>query len=189
MIPPHNWSLLHPTKRGLSPCREHRNGVLDRARQPNGLIGHPPPLRRQSRSAEARASVEFCPFLEPRDHWTMIQVDFEWTSEGTEEFLGHGAAGTRRAKSPDRCLVQTRTPSLKPVDGNEDRADRGTTRSNATSSKKGDVTARLYLLTTGGLISVMRRARRGFLLQLDHIPIRIRHVRERLSRVMLSTVD
>ena len=36
------------------------------------------------------SSEELCPFLEPRANWTTIQVDFEWTSEGTEEFLGHG---------------------------------------------------------------------------------------------------
>jgi hypothetical protein len=33
---------------------------------------------------------ELCPSLEPRDHWTKSQVDFEWTSEGTDEFLGRG---------------------------------------------------------------------------------------------------
>jgi len=43
-----------------------------------------------SRSADVRFSEELCPFLEPRDNWTTIQVDFEWTSEGTDEFLGHG---------------------------------------------------------------------------------------------------
>jgi hypothetical protein len=35
-------------------------------------------------------SDELCPFLEPRNDWTKIQADFEWASEGTEEFLGHG---------------------------------------------------------------------------------------------------
>ena len=157
MIQPYNWSRLHPTKPGLSPCREHQDSVLDRARQPAGLIGNPPPFRRQSRSAEGRGSIELCPFLEPRDHWTKSQVEFEWTSEGTEEFLGHEAAGTLRPKSPDRCLVQTPRTSLEPVDGNEARADRTTTRSGPTPTGKERVTAPLYLLTTGGLIGVIRR--------------------------------
>ena len=71
---------------------------------------------------------ELCPFLEPEANWTMSQADFEWTSEGTDEFLGHGADTTLRPKSPDRCLVQTRM-SLEPEDGNEVRDEGGTTRS------------------------------------------------------------
>jgi hypothetical protein len=91
MIQPSNWSQLHTMKQGLSLCRERRRGVLDQAWQPFVLIGDPPPLRLQhSWSAEGRYSFELCPFLEPRDNWTKTQVDFEWTSEGTEEFLGHG---------------------------------------------------------------------------------------------------
>ena len=78
-----------------------------------------------------RSSEELCPFLEPRDNWTKSQVDFEWTSEGTDEFLGHEAMNVLRLKSPDRCLMQTRM-SLEPVDGNEVRDEGGTTRSNPT---------------------------------------------------------
>ena len=107
-------------------------------------------------------SIELCPLLEPRDHWTPIQHDIEWTSEGTEEFLGHEAATTLRSKSPDRCLVQTPRTSLEPVDGNQARADRRTTRSKQTRTGKEGVAARLYLLTTGGLIGVMRRQIFGF---------------------------
>ncbi len=71
-------------------------GVLDRARQPIALIGDPPPFRTQSWSAEGCSSDELCPFLEPSDNWTKIQADFEWTSEGTDEFLGHGATTALR---------------------------------------------------------------------------------------------
>jgi len=46
----------------------------------------------------------------------MSQTDFEWTSEGTDEFLGHEAEKVLRPKSPDRCLVQTQRESLKPVE-------------------------------------------------------------------------
>ncbi len=40
--------------------------------------------------ADERSFEELCPSLEPGDNWTVSQVDFEWTSEGTDEFLGHG---------------------------------------------------------------------------------------------------
>jgi hypothetical protein len=90
MIQPSNWRRLHGLKQGLSLCRDIRWGVLDQAWQPFVLIGDPPPLRIRSRGAEGRSPFELRPFLEPRDNWTKIQVDFEWTSEGTEEFLGHG---------------------------------------------------------------------------------------------------
>ena len=106
-------------------------GVLDRAWQPVALIGDPPPLRTQSWGAEGRSFDELCPFLEPRANWTKSQADFEWTSEGTDEFLGHEASKLLRPKSPDRCLVQTRK-RLEPVDGNEVRDEGGTTRSKPT---------------------------------------------------------
>jgi hypothetical protein len=67
-----------------------RRGVLDRARQPHGLIGDPPPLQPHSWSADVRSSGDLYAFLEPRDNWTQIHVDFEWTSEGTDAFLGRG---------------------------------------------------------------------------------------------------
>ncbi len=75
-------------------------GVLDRARQSIRLIGDPPPLRRQSRGVDGRSPFELCPFLEPRANWTTIQVDFEWTSEGTDEFLGHGVARSSDQRVP-----------------------------------------------------------------------------------------
>ena len=45
-----------------------------------------------SRGADARPFEGLCPSLEPGDNWTVSQVHFEWTSEGTDEFLGHGDA-------------------------------------------------------------------------------------------------
>jgi len=85
-------------------------GILDKPGDLLALIGDPPPLQEHSRSAEAHSPNELCPFLEPKDNWTRSQVKFAWTSEGTDEFLGHGdkAAPT---KSPDRCLVQTQRVS------------------------------------------------------------------------------
>jgi hypothetical protein len=108
-------------------------------------------------SAEERSSEELCPFLEPEANWTSIQADFEWTSEDTDESLGHGADTTFRPKSPDRCLVQTRT-SLEPADGNEVRDGGGITHSTPTPPRKAGVEGRLYHLTTGGLIGVRRSA-------------------------------
>ncbi len=90
MTQPSNWSRLPQKEARAEPEPRRRRGVLDRARQPIALIGDPPPLRTQSWSAEGRSSDELCPFLEPRGNWTWIQADFEWTSEGTDEFLGHG---------------------------------------------------------------------------------------------------
>ena len=68
---------------------------------------------------------------------TWIQADFEWTSEGTDEFLGHEAEKVLRPKSPDRCLVQTQPTSLKPVESNEVRDEGGTTRSKPTLPEEG----------------------------------------------------
>lgn len=52
-----------------------------------------------SRGADVRSFEELCPSLEPGDNWTVSQVDFEWTSEGTDEFLGHGGATTPDTES------------------------------------------------------------------------------------------
>ncbi len=103
------------------------------------------------------SSEELCPFLEPRANWTQIQVDFEWTSEGTDEYLGHAAVNVLRLKSPDRCLVKTQS-SLEPVDGNEVRDERGTTRSRPTLPRMAGVRGHLYHWTTEGLIGVRRRS-------------------------------
>ena len=43
-----------------------------------------------SRGTDERSFEELCPFLEPGDDWNVSQVDSEWTSQGTDEFLGHG---------------------------------------------------------------------------------------------------
>jgi hypothetical protein len=90
MIQPPNWSQLHEVKQRLSPRRERQKGVLDRAWQPIALIGDPPPLRPIRGAPKGVTPDELCPFLEPRANWTTIQVDFDWTSKGTDEFLGHG---------------------------------------------------------------------------------------------------
>jgi hypothetical protein len=83
------------------------------------------------------------------------QVDFEWTSEGTDELLGLGGVATPR-KSPDWCFVQARE-GLEPEDGNEVGAKGGATRSRRTLPEKAGVKRRHCLLTPGGLMGAMRR--------------------------------
>ena len=110
MIQPPNWSPLHEVKQGLSPSRERRQGVLDRAWQPIALIGDPPPLQEHSRSAEERSPDELCPFLEPRANWTLIQVDLHSRARARTSFWDTETK-TLRPRSPDRCLVQTQHES------------------------------------------------------------------------------
>ena len=103
-----------------------------------------------------RFSEELCPFLEPRDNWTTIQVDFEWTSEGTDEFLGDGDEDAP-IREP-RSVSSAGSRSLEPEDGEKVRDEGGKTRSIETLPRKAGVKGRLYHLTTGGLIGVMWRA-------------------------------
>jgi len=129
--------------------------LLDRARRLARLIGDPPPLRTfgERRRAFLREALPLARARRPPD--IASQVDFEWTGEGTDEFLGHGGEATP-SKSPDRCLVQARE-GLEPEDGNEVGAGGGATRSRRTLSRKAGVKGRHCLLTTGGLIGVRRR--------------------------------
>jgi len=89
------------------------------------------------------------------------QVDFEWTGEGTDEFLGHGGEATP-SKSPDRCLVQARE-GLEPEDANEVGASGGATRSRRSLPRKAGVKGRHCLLTTGGLIGVIQPVGTAFI--------------------------
>ena len=117
MIQPSNWSPLHRVKQGLSPCRDAEAcpGPSPAARRFDWRSTSPPNTfagRRRAFLFESSA-----PFSSRElTGQTMIQVDFEWTSEGTDEFLGHEAEIVLRPKSPDRCLVQTQSTSLKPVE-------------------------------------------------------------------------
>ena len=45
MIQPHNWSWLLDREARAEPVSRDSIDLLDRARQPAGLIGDPPPLR------------------------------------------------------------------------------------------------------------------------------------------------
>ncbi len=103
-----------------------------------------------------RFSYELCPFLEPGGNWTKSQLDIEWTSEGTDVFLGHGVATTLRTRSP--IGVWCRLESLEPEDGNESRRRRRSDALDANAVLQGRRMGRLYLLTTGGMIGVGRRA-------------------------------
>jgi hypothetical protein len=159
MIQPSNWSRLLDREARAEPESRVPKSLLDRARQPAVLIGDPPPLRTfvGRRRAFLRQAL---PLPRARRQLDIVsQVDFEWTSEGTDEFLGHGGEATPR-KSPDRCLVQARE-GLEPEDGSEVGASGGATRSRRTLPRKAGVRGRHCLLTTGGLIGAIRRLHFG----------------------------
>jgi len=133
--------------------------LLDRARQLARLIGDPPPLRTfgERRRAFVREALRLARARRSLD--IVSQVDFEWTGEGTSEFLGHGGRSNGPStKGLDRCLVQAQE-GLEPEDENEVGADEGGTRSRRTLPRKAGVKGRHCLLATWGLIDVMRRKR------------------------------
>jgi hypothetical protein len=159
MIHPHNWNRLLDREARAEPQSRVPTSLLDRARQPAVLIGDPPPLRTFG-GRRWTFLREALPLARARRQLNIvIQVDFEWTSEGTNVFLRHGGEATPR-KSPDRCFVQARE-GLEPEDGNEVGASGGATRSRRTLPRKAGVKGRHCLLTTGGLIGVMRRRERA----------------------------
>jgi hypothetical protein len=90
MIQPPNWGPLLDREARAEPEPRDPRGLLDRARQPDALIGDPPPLRTFAgrRRALLRGALPLS--RARRQNWTVSQVDFEWTSEETDEFLGHG---------------------------------------------------------------------------------------------------
>ena len=156
MIQPSNWSRLLDREARAEPVSRVPRSLLDRARQPAALIGDPPPLRT---FADRRGAFlrEALPLARARRSLDIVsQVEFEWTGEGTDEFLGHGGE-TTPSKSPDRCWVQARE-GLEPEDGNEVGARGGWTRSRRTLPRTAGVKGRHCLLTTGGLIGVRPRA-------------------------------
>jgi len=158
MRQPSNWSRLLDREARAEPVPRVPTSLLDRAPQPAGLIGDPLPLRTfgERRRAFLREALPLARARRSLD--TVNQVRLEWTGEGTDGFLGHGGwSNGTSTKSPDRCLLKVRK-GLEPEDGNEVGASGGATRSRRTLPRKAGVKGRHCLLTTGGLIGVIRRS-------------------------------
>ena len=133
--------------------REARDGLLDHARHPSALIGDLPPLRTfvgRRRALLLRA----LPLARARIQLDSEPAIFEWTSEGTDEFLGHGALRRFRSRSPIGvwCRLDAWNQSMETKVGDEE----GATRSARTLLGRAGVRGRHCLLTTGGLIGVGR---------------------------------
>jgi hypothetical protein len=137
---------------------ESRDGFMEHARHPQALIGIPPPLRTfvERRRALLQSSSAPCSSPETTGGKTS-QVDIAWTGEGTDEFLGHGAATALRSRSPIGVWCRLRASSQEWKRKSETMEERRA-HHERTPKDYGGAKGRLCLLTIWGLIGVIRPA-------------------------------
>ena len=99
--------------------------------------------------------------LEPGSNWTIhqSQVDLEWTSEGTEEFLGHGVARELRPRSPIGVWCRLEESGTRREKRKSE--PRGTGELTTHTPLHAGVSDYYCLLTEGGLIGVGRLLERA----------------------------